>query len=136
MLFIQRFLNKQQLMMHIVLILCAGSPMLAADSYDSNSESKRIEVYPLSQNYWDTQQGDTMSEIVHQLLPNNPYKRAALQQDILQLNPEAFIGGDPAKLLAGKRLWLPVYMKQADSKADPATTTVETYSWGNIKRPK
>jgi len=52
------------------------------------------------------------------------------------LNPNAFIGGDPAQLLADKRLWLPGYMKQADSTVDPATTVVERYSWGNIKRPR
>ena len=115
-------------------MLCASSPSLTADTYNNNSAAKRIEVYSLSQNYWDTQYGDSLSQISHHLLPNNPSKRAALQQDILHLNPDAFIGGDPEKLLAGKRLWLPGYMKQADSKADPATTTVETYSWGNIKR--
>jgi len=136
MLFFLYILKTKQLKAFIVLVLCTGSLHLSADTYDSNSKSKRIEVYSLSQHYWDTQSGDTMSEIVHQLLPNNPYKRAALQQDILHMNPGAFIDGDPAKLLAGKRLWLPGYMKQADSKADPATTTVESYSWGNIKRPK
>lgn len=114
---------------------------LYADSYDNSVDasptaSKRIEVYSLSQNYWDTQYGDTLGSIVHHLLPNNPGKREALQQDILHLNPDAFIGGDPAQLLADKRLWLPGYMKQADSVADPATTTVERYSWGNIKRPR
>ena len=98
--------------------------------------SKRIEVYSLSQNYWDTQYGDTLGDIVHHLLPNNPSKREALMWDILNLNPDAFIEGDPARLLAGKRLQLPGYMKQADTKADPKTTIVERYSWGNIKRPR
>jgi Tfp pilus assembly protein FimV len=112
----------------------AMTPVTAAT--EEASTSKRIEVYSLSQNYWDTQHGDTLGDIVHHLLPNNPSKRAALQQDILHLNPDAFIGGDPGKLLAGKRLWLPGYMKQADSIADPSTTTVETYSWGNIKRQR
>lgn len=110
----------------------------AASAYDNNSstvtESKRIEVYSLSQNYWDVQNGDTLGGIAHHLLPNNPMKREALQQDILHLNPGAFTGGNPAGLLAGKRLWLPGYMKHADSIADPSTTTIETYSWGNIKR--
>lgn len=113
-------------------------------AYDNNSstvtESKRIEVYSLSQNYWDVQYGDTLGGIAHHLLPNNPLKRETLQQDILHLNPEAFINGQAEKLLAGKRLWLPGYMtghrKQADSKTDPTTTDIETYSWGNIKRPK
>ena len=98
--------------------------------------SKRIEVYTLSQSYWDTQYGDTLGSIVYHLLPNNPSKRDALMWDILNLNPDAFIDNDPARLLAGKRLQLPGYMKQADTKADPDTTIVERYSWGNIKRPR
>ena len=120
----------------IAFLLWSSSASLAADTYDNNSSSKRIEVYSLSQNYWDTQFGDTLSDIARYLLPNNPSKRASLQEDILHLNPDAFVGGDPAMLLAGKRLWLPGYMKQADSNADPATTIVETYSWGNIKRQR
>lgn len=103
---------------------------------DSPIASKRIEVYALSQNYWDTQYGDTLGDIVHHLLPNNPGKREALQQDIMHLNPTAFINGNADGLLANKRLWLPSYMKQADSVVNPATTTVEHYSWGNIKRPR
>jgi Tfp pilus assembly protein FimV len=107
-----------------------------ASAGDADSASKRIEVYSLSQNYWDTQYGDTLGDIVHHLLPNNPSKREALMWDILGLNPDAFIDNDPARLLAGKRLQLPGYMKQADTKADPQTTIVERYSWGNIKRPR
>ncbi len=116
----------------LVSLLCSAS----TSSFAAQANSKRIEVYSLSQNYWDVQYGDTLSSIAHHLLPNNPSKRDALQQDILHLNPNAFIAGQPEKLLTGKRLWLPGYMKQADSKVDPATTIVETYSWGNIKRPK
>ena len=115
----------------VALFFCATTPASAAQE-----KSRRIEVYSLSQNYWDVQYGDTLGSIVHHLLPNNPAKREALQQDILHLNPNAFIAGQPEKLLAGKRLWLPGYMKQADSEVDPAKATVETYSWGNIKRPK
>ena len=98
--------------------------------------SKRIEVYSLSQSYWDVRYGDTLGTIIHHLLPNNPALHGSLQQDILQLNLDAFINGNPEKLLAGKRLRLPGYIKQADTRANPATTVVETYSWGNIKRPK
>ncbi len=108
---------------------------LYAETLANSAESKRIEVYSLSQNYWDTQAGDTLGKITLHLLPYNPSKRVSLQQDIIHLNPTAFIAGDPEKLLAGKRLQLPGYIKQADTKADPATT-VETYSWGNIKRPR
>jgi Tfp pilus assembly protein FimV len=125
----------------IALLMCSGFIAANASTYNNNPEakqtnSKRIEVYSLSQNYWDVQYGETLGSIAHHLLPNNPLKREALQQDILHLNPEAFINGQPEKLLAGKRLWLPGYMKQADSKVNPATTTVEIYSWGNIKRSK
>jgi len=98
--------------------------------------STRIEVYALRQNYWDTKYGDTLDEIVTRLLPNNPSKREALMNDIVRLNPDAFIKNNPARLLANKRLWMPGYMKQADSKVDPETTIVERYSWGNIKRPR
>lgn len=136
MLFLQQTLIFKGLRTLIALIVFASSSSLSADTYRSNSDSKRIEVYSLSQNYWDTQFGDTLSDIAYHLLPNNPSMRAALQEDILHLNPDAFIGGDPAMLLAGKRLWLPGYMKQADSSADPSTTIVETYSWGNIKRQR
>ena len=121
---------------HFIVLMLFSAQSVVADTYDSKPASKRIEVYSLSQNYWDTQHGDTLSGIAQYLLPNNPSKRASLQQDILHLNPDAFVGGDPAMLLAGKRLWLPGYMQQADSRADPSTTIIETYSWGNIKRQR
>ena len=125
----------------ITLLMCSVFIAANADTYNNNPEakqtnSKRIEVYSLSQNYWDTQYGDTLGEIALHLLPSNPAKHEALKQDIVHLNPHAFISGNPEKLLADKRLWLPGYMKQADSEVNPATMTVETYSWGNIKRPK
>ena len=109
---------------------------MASNATAEQIQSKRIEVYSLSQNYWDTQYGDTLGEIVHHLLPYNPYKRETLKQDIVQLNPQAFLASNPNQLLANKRLWLPGYMKQADSKANPTTTLVEHYSWGNIKRQR
>jgi len=136
----RRFIKFQSLVFTVYFVSGSLTHAVAA-SYDNNSttrpsESKRIEVYSLSQNYWDTQYGDTLGGIVLHLLPNNPSKHAALKKDIVQLNPHAFINGDPSQLLANKRLWLPGYMKQADSKVNPANTTVETYSWGNIKRQK
>jgi hypothetical protein len=118
----------------VLSFICSG--YFAAHADTEQQSSRRIEVYSLSQNYWDTQSGDTLGEIVLSLLPNNPAKHEALMQNIVQLNPDAFIGGDPDKLLANKRLWLPGYMKQADSKVDPGNTIVERYSWGNIKRPR
>ena len=121
--------------------ITANTIVAIAGTYNNNPEakqtnSKRIEVYSLSQNYWDIQYGDTLGEIVLHLLPHSPAKHETLKQDIAHLNPHAFISGNPEKLLANKRLWLPGYIKQEDSKMNPATMTVETYSWGNIKRPK
>jgi len=126
--------STRQLSLLIVFLMCVGTNLAFAS--EQQRVSKRIEVYELSQNYWDTQNGDTLSQITYYLLPNNPAKRESLKQDILHLNPGAFPNGKPASLLAGKRLWLPGYAKQADSIADPSKTKVETYSWGNIKRPK
>ena len=118
-----------------ILALCCSSNLTLYAAPDTAQTAKRIEVYALAQNFWDVRPGDTLSTIVQQLLPNNPTKRETLQSDILALNPDAFINGDAELLLADKRLFLPGYMKQADSIADPRTTQVETYSWGNIKRP-
>ena len=130
-------INNKQAAKVITLFICGAFVFSYANSTEAEpTKSKRIEVYSLSQNYWDTQYGDTLGEIVIHLLPNNPSKREDLKQDIVHLNPDAFISGNPEKLLANKRLWMPGYMKQADSRVDPATTIVETYSWGNIKRPR
>lgn len=118
------------LLLFIMIQVCLGNQAIADDA------PRRIEVYELAQSYWDTKYGDTLSEIAMVLLPNNPYKRESLMQDIVRLNPQAFINGDPQQLLTGRRLALPGYMKQADTRIDPAVTEVETYSWGNIKRPR
>lgn len=116
------------------LLLCVVNFAVFAES--GQATAKRVEVYSLSQNYWDTQYGDSLSKISIHLLPNNPSKRDALERDIVRLNPDAFINGNPELLLANKRLWMPGYMKQADSKANPNTTIVESYDWGNIKRSR
>lgn len=116
------------------LLLCGVN--FAALAASEQTTSKRVEVYSLSQNYWDTQYGDSLSKISIHLLPNNPSKRDALERDIVRLNPDAFINGNAELLLANKRLWMPGYMKQADSKANLNTTIVESYDWGNIKRSR
>ncbi len=100
------------------------------------AESKRIEVYPLSQQYHDTHEGETLGEIAASLLPNNPEMQQRLMRDIVRLNPQAFVDNNPNRLLAGKRLWLPSGLHQPDSKVDPRHYTVESFSWGNVKRPK
>lgn len=121
----------------ITLIICCSLVTSYASYVTAEPQtSKRIEVYALSQHHWEIQPGDTLGSIVQHLLPNNPTKHAALKKDIVLLNPQAFINGNPELLLAGKRLQLPGYMKQADSIADPARTQVESFSWGNIKRSR
>lgn len=111
--------------------------LIAAASCGATAEvSKRIEVYTLAQSYYDTQHGDTLGEIVFELLPNNPGKHESLKREILGLNPDAFIDNNPDRLIAGKRLRLPGYINEPDSRVDPDAYTVESYSWGNIKRPR
>jgi len=101
-----------------------------------HAESTRIHVYALAENYYDTQAGDTLSGITQHLLPNNPSLQKMLAGDILQLNPKAFTDNNPAALRANIRLSLPVYMPKADTQPDPENTSVESFAWGNIKRPQ
>lgn len=98
------------------------------------AESTRIEVYPLSQHYWDIKTGDTLGEIVDTLIPGNTYLRQKLMRDILSLNPHVFPGGNPNHMLANKRLWLPNAVKQPNDSINSSNHTIETYQWGNIKR--
>ncbi len=100
------------------------------------AESKRIEVYPLSQNYWDTKPGETLGEIAHNLLPNNPRMQAQLINDVINMNPDAFVNNNPDRMKANTRLWLPNRLTQADNKVDVSKYSVQTFSWGNIKRLK
>ena len=114
-------------MRYLVLVL-----MLSTDF--AWAESKRIEVYPLSQNYWDVKYGDTLGEIVDTLVPHNVYLQGQLMRDILTLNPDVFPDGNPHWMLANKRLWLPNAVKPAETPVDPHDYSVESYQWGSIKR--
>lgn len=100
------------------------------------AESKRIEVYSLSQNYWDTQSGETLGEIAVQLLPHNFNLQQKLMNDIVNQNPDAFLNNNHNNMLANTRLWLPNNLSRIDKQADSERVEVESYSWGNIKRPK
>ena len=100
------------------------------------SESKRVEVYPVSQQYWDIVEGDTLSGICAKLLPNNPAMQLRLMDDLVRLNPTAVIENNKELIIAGTRLWLPGKMTKADSKVNKDEYDVKTFSWGNIKTPK
>jgi Tfp pilus assembly protein FimV len=110
------------------LLLLCSQPLWA--------DSTRIEVYPLSQNYHDVNAGDTLGEIAAELMPKTPNLRQHLMREIIELNPDAFIDGDPNRLRANTRLWLPNSPEKPQADADSSARTVENYSWGNIKRPK
>ena len=98
------------------------------------AESIRIEVYPLTQQYWDVKKGDTLGEIVDTLMPRNPYLQRQLMRDILSMNPHVFPDGNPHMMLANTRLWLPNAAKQPDAAENGADYHIESFQWGNIKR--
>lgn len=108
---------------------------MLAYSITSMAESKRVHVYSLSQQYWDVRSGETLGEIVKALLPANHDKQMVLLSDIVALNPDAFINHDPNRVLANTRLWLPnTIQTPITEKTNNNNSTVETFSWGNVKR--
>ena len=102
--------------------------------------TKRVEVYAISQFYWDVAAGETLGGIVKQLLPDNPGLRKQLLQEIVQLNPQAFSLNNPDNLQANIRLWLPnhahghSYIKQ--SLINKPHYNVKSFSWGQLYKPK
>ena len=100
------------------------------------AESKRIYVYPVSQAYYDVKAGDTLGQIVQYILPNNRRMHTRLMRDILDLNPNAFINGNPDRLKAYVRLWLPNHAIHTAKQTNRSNFTVREYSWGYIKTPK
>jgi Tfp pilus assembly protein FimV len=93
-------------------------------------------VYKLSQQYWDVRAGDTLGKIVKVLLPTDRAQQNRLMRDIVELNPDAFINGDPNRVLANTRLWLPNAVQtpvSAETGGD-ANSKIEKFSWGSVKR--
>ena len=105
-------------------------------SISSFADSKRVEVYPGSQIYIDVKHGDTLGEIVTAATPHSRAMRKQLMQDILTLNPGAFIDNDPNKLKADVRLWLPDYMTGLNTDIDRSKYKITETSWGYIKQLK
>lgn len=100
------------------------------------STPKRIEVYAISQNYWDVVAGETLGDIVKQLLPDNPQKRKMLLKEIVQLNPDAFSQSNPDNLKANIRLWLPNNAPVRGSVVDKSRYETQSFSWGQVHRVK
>jgi len=100
------------------------------------AESQRIEVYSVNQAYWDVQAGETLGEIIKELLPHNSDKHTALMAEIVQLNPDAFINGDPDALKARARLWLPGHIQGLNKKVNKDKYTIKEFSWGYIQQAK
>lgn len=102
----------------------------------THNTSKRIEVYSISQNFWDVNTGDTLGEIVNQLLPDNPGKRKALLLKIISLNPDAFIQNSPDQLKDNVRLWLPNSTPVLYKAFDKNKYDIQSFSWGQVYKIK
>ncbi len=100
------------------------------------AESQRIDVYSVNQAYWDVQAGETLSEIIKELLPHNSNKHAVLMDEIIQLNPDAFINGDADAMKANVRLYLPGYMQGLNKKVNKDKYSIKEFSWGYIQQAK
>lgn len=99
-----------------------------------HAESKRVEVHPASQAFVDVSRGDTLGEIVSELLPNNVSRRARLMAEIVELNPRAFIDQDPDRMKANVRLWLPGYLSALQQARDSGQYRIREFSWGYIQQ--
>jgi|GEM_PF-1385747 len=127
---------RQLILSPVCLLLLTLSSATCASTDASNSgpagEAKRIEVYPLSQNFYDVEAGETLQQIVLQLLPNRPAQRTQLMQDIVRLNPTAFIKQKPNRLKAGVRLWLPNNPPHYAPQMETRAVRIESFSWGQV----
>jgi len=99
-------------------------------------QSKRVEVYSISQNFWDVTPGETLGDIVKQLLPDNPGLRKQFQSEIVTLNPNAFSQSNPDNLKANVRLWLPNNAPAMRKAKDKNKFEVKSFNWGQVYKPK
>lgn len=77
------------------------------------------EVYNADVRYLHVQKGQTLHNIVRRLYPERVKEWPKLTQDIIKLNPEAFVDNDPAKMKAGSRLKLPKRVVIRSTPAHP-----------------
>lgn len=77
------------------------------------------EIYNADIRYLHVQKGQTLHNIVRRLYPERVKEWPKLTQDIIKLNPEAFVDNDPAKMKAGSRLKLPKRVVVRSMPAQP-----------------
>lgn len=130
-------MNKHLIFLaHALLPACLVCTESLADNSRTADISKRIEVYSISQNYWDVIPGETLGEIVKQLLPDNQAKRDALLQQIVSLNPHAFADNQADKLRANVRLWLPNHSPIIRNSRNTKLYESQSFSWGQTYKAK
>ena len=61
----------------------------------------------MSSGYYLVQSGDTLDEIITQLIGETPIRRRILREAFVQANPNSFRSGNPNYMLAGVRLRVP-----------------------------
>lgn len=124
--------NKVFIIRLIYLSMLFSDSLIADTGPDESHHSKRIEVYTISQHYWDVKPGDTLSEILKQLVALNKQMRNSLATHIIQLNPDAFINGNQNRLRSGVRLWLPDNLLSIPSIENINRYEIKTFSWGQV----
>jgi hypothetical protein len=83
------------------------------------SISVATEAFNADIRYLHVQKGQTLHNIVSRLYPERVKEWPKLKQDIVKLNPHAFINGDPTKMKAGVRLELPRRVVVRTTPAQP-----------------
>jgi hypothetical protein len=118
-------LTARQLLLTLLVLFCAGLAF---------AESKRVHVYPVTQPTWDVRPGDTLGGIAAALMPGLPRQQQALMENILEINPDAFIDRHPDLLRAYVKLILPGGLQTYSVPSASGTTHVQQFSWGSIQR--
>jgi len=83
------------------------------------SISVATEAYNADIRYLHVQKGQTLHNIVSRLYPERVKEWPKLKQDIVKLNPHAFIDSDPTRMKAGVRLELPKRVVVRSTPAQP-----------------
>jgi hypothetical protein len=80
--------------------------ILLAD-YDIGGYLEVGEGVAMNSGYYMVQSGDTLDEIIGELVGDTPIKKRILREAFVQANPNSFRNSNPNYLLAGARLRVP-----------------------------